>query len=192
MIKQKIILIGGGGHCHSVIDVLELVDAYEIMGVIDIAENIGKTVLNYPIIGSDYDLKDIHSSCDNALITIGQIKTNTLRRKIFNLCKEIGFNFPSIISPLAHVSKHAQIGEGTIVMHHALVNANAKIGKNCIINTKALIEHDVIVGDHCHLSTACVINGNTLIEDDTFFGSNAVSKQGIKVGGFIRAGSLQK
>ena len=40
--KEKIVLIGGGGHCHSVIDVLEQTNKYEIIGIVDIKKNIGK------------------------------------------------------------------------------------------------------------------------------------------------------
>ena len=190
--KEKIVLIGGGGHCHSVIDVIELTNKYEIIGIIDTKENIGKKVLGYEIIGCDDDLETIFLSCKNALITVGQIKTSDLRIKLFDKLKDIGFNFPVIISPIAYVSKHATIDEGTVIMHHALVNANVKIGKNCIINSKALIEHDCIIGDNCHISTASVINGGVTVKANTFFGSNATSKQAIEIAGFIKAGSLVK
>ena len=190
--KEKIVLIGGGGHCHSVIDVIELENRYEIIGIIDTKENIGKKVLGYEIIGCDDDLETIFLSCKNALITVGQIKTSDLRIKLFDKLKDIGFNFPVIISPIAYVSKHAIIDEGTVIMHHALVNANVKIGKNCIINSKALIEHDCIICDNCHISTSSVINGGVTVKANTFFGSNATSKQAIEIAGFIKAGSLVK
>jgi len=190
--KPKILLIGGGGHCHSVIDVIELEGKYEILGIVDVEENIGKKVLGYEIIGSDDDLKTLFKSCKNAVITVGQLKSNTLRIKLFTTLRNIGFNLPTIISPLAYVSKHSFIDDGTVVMHHALINANAKVGKNCIINTKALIEHDSIVEDNCHISTASVVNGGVVIKENTFFGSNATSKQYIKIDGFIKAGSVVK
>lgn len=190
--KEKIVLIGGGGHCHSVIDVIEQENKYEIIGIVDTKENIGKKVLNYEIIACDDDLETIFKTCKYAIITVGQMESNKIRVKIYNKLKEIGFNLPVIISPIAYVSKHSFIDEGTIVMHHALINANVKIGKNCIINTKALIEHDCIVEDNCHISTASVINGGVIIKENSFFGSNATSKQGIEIEGFIKAGSLAK
>ncbi len=36
--KEKIVLIGGGGHCRSAIDVIELTNKYEIIGIVDIKE----------------------------------------------------------------------------------------------------------------------------------------------------------
>ena len=190
--KEKIVLIGGGGHCHSVIDVIEEENKYEIIGIVDKKELIGKKILGYEVIACDDDLETVFETCKNAIITVGQIESNTVRVKLFNKLKEIGFALPIIVSPFAYVSKHSFIDEGTIIMHHALVNANAKIGKNCIINTKALIEHDVIVEDNCHISTASVINGGVKVKANTFVGSNATSKQYIEINGFVKAGSLVK
>lgn len=192
MKKEKIVLIGGGGHCHSVIDVIEQNNEYEIMGIVDKETLKGKKVLGYEIIACDEELEEVFKTCKNAIITIGQIETSIVREKIFNNLKNIGFNLPVIISPLSYVSSHTNIEEGTVIMHHALVNANSKIGRNCIINTKALIEHDAIIEDFCHISTASVINGGVYVKKGTFFGSNASSKQSIEVEGFIKAGSLVK
>ncbi len=190
--KPKILLIGGGGHCHSVIDVIEQEDKFEIAGIIDKKELAGKKVLNYKIIGCDDDLKELYKTYKYAIITVGQIKSNTIRVKLFNLLKNIGYKLPTIISPFAYVSRYATIDEGTVIMHQALVNANANIGKNCIINTKALIEHDVKVEDNCHISTASVINGGVVVKENTFFGSNSVSKEYIEIDGFVKAGILTK
>lgn len=179
--REKIILVGGGGHCRSVIDVIELEDRYEIVGVVDRQELVGESILGYKIIASDDGLEDIFKYCKNALVTVGQIKTNEPRVRLYRRLKEIGFRLPTIISPLAYVSKHASIEEGCVVMHHALLNAGVKIGRNSIINTKALIEHDSIVEEHCHISTAAVVNGGVLVKKNSFFGSNSMAREGIEL-----------
>jgi len=189
---NDIILIGGGGHCRSVIDVIESGNEFRIIGIIDKEENIGQEVLGYPIFASDDELPDLHRTICNAFVTIGHVASNDPRKRLYLKIKQLGFNIPVIISPLAYVSKYASIGEGTIVMHQALVNANARIGRNCIINTKALIEHDAIIEDNCHISTSAVVNGGVCIKEDTFFGSNATSKQCAIISGFIKAGSVVK
>ncbi|MEH6689092.1 MAG: NeuD/PglB/VioB family sugar acetyltransferase [Halopseudomonas sabulinigri] len=189
---DSIILVGGGGHCRSVIDVIELQRKYQISGIIDLKEHIGKQVLGYPVIACDDQLSELFGSCKHAVITVGHIRSNSLRISLFKRLKAIGYKLPVIVSPLAYVSQHAQIGEGTVVMHHALVNAGATVGRNCIVNSKALIEHDVRVGDHCHVSTSSVLNGGTVVEDNAFVGSNATSKQEAKLTGFIKAGSIAK
>jgi sugar O-acyltransferase (sialic acid O-acetyltransferase NeuD family) len=190
--KPKILLIGGGGHCKSVIDIIEQEDRWAIAGIIDKKELIGTKVLDYTIIGCDDDLEQLFLQYKYAIVTIGHIKTNQLRVKLFNTLQNIGYTIPTIISPLAYVSKYAFIDKGTVIHHQALINANAKIGKNCIINSKALIEHDVVIEDNCHISTGAIINGGVVVSENTFVGSNATTKEYITINKFIKAGSLVK
>ena len=192
--KEKLLLLGGGGHCKSVIDVIEQEGRYEIVGIIDKKEKVGQKVLDYKIIATDEDLPLLVKDYKNILITVGQVGTGEKRKSLFEKCKTLEFNFPVIISPYAYVSKHSKIGEGTVVMHNVIINASTKIGKNCIINTAAIIEHDVIVENHCHISTGAILNGAVFVEEGSFIGSNATTKQGIKIfkNSFIKAGSLIK
>jgi sugar O-acyltransferase (sialic acid O-acetyltransferase NeuD family) len=191
---KKIILIGGGGHCKSVIDVIEQEGRFEIAGIVDKPELLGSKVFGYSVIGNDSDLVGLAKRYQYALITVGQIKSPSLRIKLFDLALNAGFNLPNIISPRAYVSKHADIGEGTVIMHNALVNVNAKVGCNCIINTNALIEHDSNVADHCHIATNTVINGSTSVGQGGFIGSGSTTKEGITISddSFIKAGSVVK
>ena len=189
---KEILLIGGGGHCKSVIDVIEQEGKYKIVGIIDKKELIGQEVLGYKIIACDDDLEELFQKYQYAIVTVGQIKSNHVRVKLFNTLKEIGYELPIIISPLAYVSKHAMVHDGTVILHHALVNADAKIGVNCIINTKALIEHDARIEDHCHISTATVINGGVVVKSNSFVGSNTTTKEYIQLNGFIKAGGVVK
>ena len=188
--KPKILLIGGGGHCKSVIDVIELENRFEIAGIIDQKRLIGSKVLDYEVIGCDDDLESLGEEYKYAFVTVGQIKSNILRVKLFNLLKSFDYILPTIISPLSYVSQHTKIEEGTIIHHHALVNTNSKIGKNCIINSKALIEHDAIIEDNCHISTGAIINGGVVVKPNSFIGSGAISKEYIEINGFNRARSL--
>ena len=156
--------------------------AYQIAGIVDVPEKLHQKILGYEIIATDDDLPRLAEEYENFLITLGQIKSPDKRIRLFEKVKELGGRLPVIISPLAYVSKHARIEEGTIVMHHALVNAGAQIVSNCIINTKALIEHDAVIGNHCHIATDAVINGGVKVGSGTFFGSNAVTREYIEIG----------
>ena len=50
---KSIILIGNGGHCKSVIDVIEQEAKYKILGIVGSSESIGTDLLGYKIIGDD-------------------------------------------------------------------------------------------------------------------------------------------
>tara|TARA_B100001057_G_C22766504_1_gene917851 strand:- start:456 stop:1043 length:588 start_codon:yes stop_codon:yes gene_type:complete len=192
-IKPNIILIGGGGHCVSVIDVIENDNKFNILGILD--SNIKEdNVLGYQILGGDNLIPELVNENTYFLITVGQIKSYSSRKKIAKILIENKAKLATIISTLAYVSKHATIGEGSVIMNGAVVNAKSTIGKNCIINTKSNVEHGVSIGDFCHLSTCAVINGDSVIENGTFIGSNATISNdvSIKENSIISAGKFIK
>jgi len=192
--KKELLLVGGGGHCKAVIDVIEASGEYTIAGIIDHPEKIGETVLGHSIIGSDHDLEILFTRYTYALVTIGQIHTSEVRKTLYARLKNLGYSLPVIISPNAYVSPYAQVGEGSIIMHHSIINAAAIIGHNCIINTRSLIEHDARIEEHCHISTGAIVNGGTHVREGSFIGSNAVCKEYVetKPNDFIKAQSLFK
>lgn len=189
---KSIILIGGGGHCTSCIDVIESEGQYTIAGILDSIKPPGERVLGYPVLGYIELLDRLIEQGNYFLITVGQIYEVQPRIELYTLLVSKGAKMPVIISPLARVSKHAIIGEGTIVMHFALVNAAARVGVNCILNSKSLVEHDVTIGDHCHISTGSLLNGGVHLGSRSFVGSGAVFKQAVRIGdnSFVKAQSL--
>ena len=175
--KPDIILIGGGGHCLSVIDVVEQEDKYNIKGILDDTKE--GDVLGYPILGTRDLVKELSIEGVFFLITVGQIKSSFAR-------EDIALLLDSCKAKLAT--------EGTVIMHNAIINAKAKVGKHCIINTKANIEHNVQIGDFCHISTCAVINGDAIVSGRTFIGSNATISNGITIAekSIINAGNFIK
>lgn len=182
MVKSSLILIGAGGHARACIDVIEHLDIFSIAGLIGKKEELQLECLGYPVIATDGDFRELAKRYQYALITVGQIDTANVRQRLYNEALAIGFKLPTIVSPTAHVSSHAVIGDGTVVMHGATVNAGARVGNNCIINSNALIEHDAIVADHCHISTGAIVNGAASIGFGSFVGSGSIIKQGIILG----------
>ena len=182
MKRQPILLIGAGGHCRSCMDVIEQEGRWDIAGLVGQKAEIGTSVLGYPVIASDAELADLVKDYPYALITVGHIHTPSLRAQLFHDARRLGFTLSVVVSPRAYVSRHASIGDGTMVFHGAVVNAGARIGMNCIVNSQALVEHDVAVGDHCHISTGAILNGDVRVGACSFVGSASVVKQGIVLG----------
>ena len=89
---------------------------YEIAGLVDKSIKPDATLLGYPILGLDDDLARLRKTFNYALITIGQIKDAQRRLSLYKLLVSLGYTLPNIISPFAYVSRHAQIGNGTIIM----------------------------------------------------------------------------
>ena len=182
MTTEPILLVGAGGHARACIDVIEQQGRFAIAGLVGMPHEVGTSVLGYPVVGTDSDLFALRQQSSNALVTLGQIKTSDHRMRLFESLMQAGFSLPPILSPRAYISRHASVGEGTILMHGALVNAGASVGRNCILNTHAIVEHDVVIEDHCHVSTTTVINSGVHVGAGTFIGSNSTLRELIRVG----------
>ncbi len=176
---KPLILVGGGGHCKSVIEAAESA-GYAIKGILDLPEKFGTKTLGYEVIGNDDDISKFVDECD-FIVTMGFIKNASARVKLHKMIAEAGGRLATIVASTAHVSRHAEIAPGTVVLHHAMVNADAKVGEGCIINTFANIEHDAVVGDYSHISTGTMINGNCAIGARCFVGSGSVLVNGISI-----------
>jgi sugar O-acyltransferase (sialic acid O-acetyltransferase NeuD family) len=191
-VSAPVLLVGAGGHARACIDVIEQDGQYAVAGLIGLAQEVGASLLGYPVLGTDSDLPALRGQYGYAMVTAGQILSPALRINLFKLLAGSGWVLPAIVSPRAYVSRHAVLGAGTIVMHGAIVNAGAVVGRNCIINSQSLIEHDVIMGDHCHLSTTAVINGGAQVGEGTFIGSGSIMREGIKIGAHSVIGMGQR
>lgn len=170
--NKDLILVGGGGHCKSVIEAAESA-GFRILGVLDMPENVGKRILSTTVIGTD---EDIPVFVNNAsfVITVGFIMNPATRIRLYDRIKRSGGQLATVISSTAYVSKYAEIGEGTVVLHRAFVNAGARVGNNVILNTASNIEHDAVIGDHCHISTGTMVNGACKVGERCFIGSLSV------------------
>lgn len=192
--KKKLILVGGGGHCKSCIDVIEQLDNFEIAGILDAPAKVGQLIMGYPIIGSDDMIEDFVAKGYSFVITVGQVRTAEPRVRLYSKLTALNADLPILIAPNAHVSAHSKVGKGTVILNYALVNGDTEVGVNCIINTRALVEHDSKVGDHCHISTGAILNGAVTVGDRTFMGSGSVARElaVIPADSFIKAQSLVK
>lgn len=182
MSKPSLLLIGSGGHARACMDVIEQQGCYQIAGLVGMRDELQNQHFGYDVIATDDDLPQLAKAYQYAFITVGQIRSPDSRVRLYQQATLLGFQLPVIVAPTAHVSRHATLGAGTIVMHGAIVNAGARVGRNCIINTRALVEHDATVDDHCHISTGAIINGGVIIGAGSFVGSGSVIKEGITLG----------
>lgn len=176
---KPIILLGGGGHCKSVIEAA-ISCGRGIKGILDLPNAVGSSCLGYLVIGTDNDIPKYVDECE-FVVTLGFIINPLKRIELHAMVEKFNGKFATIISSTSYVSRFAEIKPGTVVLHGAVVNAGARIGKGCIINTLADIEHDVTIGDYCHISTGVMVNGNCNIGSGTFIGSRSVVNNGTDI-----------
>lgn len=190
---EKIILLGGGGHCKSIIDTIQTSNLYKIVGIIDLKQNIGQYINGIEVVDSDENLmKYKKAGIENAFISIGSIGNTLVRRKLYDLAKKIGFNIPKIIDNSAIVSKDTEIFDGTFIGKGAIVNTKSVIGLNCIINSGSIVEHDCSIDDFVHISSGVTLCGGVRIGENTHIGANSTVIQYKTIGEnvVIGAGSV--
>ena len=182
---MTITMVGGGGHCRACLDVVAETGT-TIHGIMDpkpVPADMGKWL------GDSSWLDNAEARNTTYLITVGQVDISPVRRELFEKVQERGLPFATVISGHAVVSRHSQIGAGSIVMHRAVINRGASVGRNCIINTGAIIEHDAQVADHCHISTGAIVNGGVQIGEGCMIGSGAILLHGVKIAPNVLVGA---
>ena len=187
---KKLLLIGGGGHCYSVLDCVLSKDNYEDIGIIDHGDT---PILSTPVIGRDKDLPKLFlEGWTDAFISVGSIGNTALRRHLYNMVDKIGFTIPVICDSSAVIGRDVQIGKGVFIGKRAVINAGSIIGSGAIINTASMIEHDCVVGDFAHISPGTVLCGQVKVGADTHIGAGSVVRQQIRIGerALIGAGSV--
>lgn len=185
---KKIVLIGAGGHCKVIIDIIKSTDDYEIVGVTD--RNINGNVLDIPIIGDDTVLSELYNSgVKYAFVGIGALDNIQIRNNLYEKLKNIGFKLPVLIHKTAIISPFSHINEGTCVMAGAIVNPGTVVGKNCIINTGSVIEHDCKIGYNTHISPNVSVAGGVNIGCNTHIGIGSTIIQEKIIGNNVTIGA---
>lgn len=187
---KKILLIGAGGHCLSVLDSLLSSYHYQDIGIIDKKfnsdekiDNKKNMIMGIPIVGNDEELEKLfNQGYKEAFITVGSVGNVSLRKKLYYKIKEIGFKIPNIIDNTSVVSNSTSLGEGIYIGKKAVINACTKIGNLAIINTSSTIEHECEIKDFVHVAPSSVLCGNVYIGSETHIGAGSVIKQRVHIG----------
>lgn len=177
--KDKLVIIGCGGHARSVADIYLFNNQNaEIIFVDENAQN-GEKILGFPV------LKDYNITAEKVFIAVGDNnKRAELAKKHSNLC--------SIISKTAYIGREVEIGNGVLVAHNAHIGTGTKICNNAIINTSVSIDHECIIGENSHIAPNSTICGRVRIGKNVFVGagSTIIDKLTVCDNTIIGAGSI--
>lgn len=177
---RRLLLIGGGGHCHSVIDCIMSSYRFEKIAIVDSSS---ETIENIPIVGCDEDLPVLFKrGWTDAFVSVGSVGCTDTRRRLYNLITNIGFSIPTIIDSTAIIADNVRIGEGVFIGKRVILNSGSVIGNCSIINSGAIIEHDCNIGEFSHVSSGAILCGNTFIGKDAHIGAGSTIRQGINIG----------
>jgi sugar O-acyltransferase (sialic acid O-acetyltransferase NeuD family) len=180
--REKVFVFGASGHGKVVIDIIERQGVYDIDFLVDDDPALkGREYFGYKVIGGKGELLDLRQNREGmeGIIAIGR---NTARSNVAAWLSENGFRLISAIHPSALISRGVFIGNGTVLMAGAAVNADTVIGNNVIVNTGATIDHDCIIGNCVHIAPGVTLCGTVRIGNGTFIGAGTTVLPNISVG----------
>jgi sugar O-acyltransferase (sialic acid O-acetyltransferase NeuD family) len=176
--SEDIFLIGASGHAKVVLEVIESMGS-TVTALVDKTSS-NQFLKNIPIIGE----RDFKSN-GNVIIAIGN---NSTRKQL----SKNNWHYTKAKHSSALVSDTVVVGNGTVIMHGAIIQIDSKIGEHVIVNTRAQIDHDCTVRDFAHIGPGAVLCGNVSVGEGTLIGAGSVILPGKKIGRWavIGAGSV--
>lgn len=171
--KTKVVVFGAGGHAKVVLDVLECLKRYVVVGLLDSSvEFHGTTRWGYKVLGGRDQFAALkRRGVSRLIVALGD---NRQRQAVFEDAVKAGFEPITVVHPSALLGSGVKIGPGTLLVAGAVVNVDAVIGDNVIINTAATVDHDCRIGSHAHLSPGVHLAGNVTVGELSHIGIGAV------------------
>ena len=189
--KQRIIVVGAGGHARVLVSLLRQLAEWELVGILDRERPVaGEDIGGVAVVGGFADLERL--TIDGVRHVALAIGDNDERTAIYHRVKKLGLGLPVLCHPRASIEPEARVGEGTVVCVGAVICAGTSIAENCIINTAALVDHESRIGAHVHLAPGVRIAGRVSIGEGTMVGIGSSVKDKIRIGSrtVVGAGSV--
>lgn len=178
---QKIVIIGGGSFLGNLINYIEGMNQFEIVGYTDI-DNHG-IFGDVTYLGNDAILSKLYETgISKAAVAIGNNLNDTMvKQKAIKYAKKIGYEFPVIKGENIVIHRGVTIGEGTILRDGCIIQSNSKIGNFSMIGDRAVISHDAIIGNYSQIVTGCVVGRGVTIGSSVFLGFSAVINNDLRI-----------
>ena len=183
---SRIVVFGCGGYAKIAAEALMVSENFKDISFVGQAHEAGKTLLGLPVLSEESVLAD--AALTQGIIAVGD---NARRQKIAEKIRKArpDFRFPIVVHPAATISRFAELGEGTIVLAGAVVNAAAVVGAHGSLYTQAVVEHDDRLADYVTLAPAAALGGNVTLGARSFVGLGAVVNHGLSLGADCVVGS---
>ena len=180
--NNKVIIVGA---FHEMVELCEDC-GFQIVGIID-NQHTGE-YYGIPILGTDEDAEQIYREYSDCSIVLTP-DLPKVRNKLSALYSQIGFQFATVISPKAIISRSAKIGQGTVIQACVNVSAGSTIGDFVKLNTYANIMHDDVVGNFATIAPNAVLLGYVHIGESAYIGANSTILPHVMIGSGAMVGA---
>jgi sugar O-acyltransferase (sialic acid O-acetyltransferase NeuD family) len=188
---KQVVIIGAGGHGREVAEIVrhtaEVDGRLEALGFVDDnASRRGQVIDGLPILGTWEWFEQVDRQQIGVICAVG---TPHICRVLVERARVLRLSFVNIISPLAHISGRATLGQGVVIFPNVIINTGASVGSFSIVNLGATISHDSKVGAYCNINPGARLAGNVTIGEGCYIGMGTNVIQGCSVGSGTTTGA---
>ena len=184
---EPIVVWGGGGHGHVVVDLLRAVGGWNVVGILDSLNPKGARIMDVPVLGDADQLPRLREQgVAHVAVAIGDPGA---RERMLAQATALGFHVPTLIHPSCIVSPAATIGPACVLCAGAIVGPQSVLGAGVIVNTRASVDHDVRLGDFAHVAPGATICGFVTVGRGTWIGAGAVVRDHLAIGARVMVGA---
>jgi len=185
-----IIIYGGGGHGKSVLELLDAVGAYFMVGFVDDGIPVGRKIMDFPVLGDKDILQQLyHQGARLAVNAVGGIGNVRIRQIVFDRLVQAGFDFPTLVHSTSFIETSVNLSPGVQVFPQAYIGSDAEIGFGSIINTGAIISHECVLGDIVNISPGAVLAGEVHVGEGALIGMGVTVNLGVNIGVGAKVGN---
>ena len=188
---KHIVIIGAGGHGREVADIARhqgrVNNAIEVLGFVDDNRDLhGQSLDGLPVLG---DWSWFEGAGHKDVAVVCAVGSPQICRRLVERANALGLSFASVVSPLAHISSFARLGQGVTIFPDVVINTGAFIDSYSILNVAATVSHDAIVGCYSNINPGAHLAGNVTIGEGCYIGMGANVIQGRTVGAWSVVGA---
>lgn len=181
--KKKLIIFGDSGFAEIAYLYFSSQNTYEVVSFCVEEEYrskntlFGKNVLDFNKINNFFNPKECYF-----FAAITYHKLNTLRERIIDEARNLGFKIASYISDTAFIGAESVIGDHCFIFENNVIQPFVKIEENSILWSGNHIGHHSIIKKNCFISSHVVISGYCEIGKNSFLGVNSTISNNTIIG----------
>ena len=189
--KSRVIVIGAGDGGKIVAELLSLEPAkYELAGFLDDNKNLwSKEMAGGRVLGGTDQIQALSQQRIFDSIIISITSNMTVRKRLFDKYRDLGFKFINVIHPSVYVSPSAQLGCGNLIYGMVYIGTETKIGDDNLISAHSSIDHHNVVGSHNLFGPGCLTSGDVTIGNSCIFGAGVGMEPHLRIGNNIKIAS---
>jgi len=183
---NKLLILGAGGHAKVIAELADASGTWQQIAMLDDRHQLLNGTLRWPVPGAIGQANDFFPDYSHAIVAVGESKR---RLEWLDMLAACGYCLPVLVHPTAWVSPSVSLGEGTVVMANATVQADAILKRGCIVNTACIVEHDCRIGEGVHICPGAALGGDVTVGDRSWLGIGCSVIQGIRMGSGVMVGA---